>query len=184
MLDFDGSTPEPAKRLSDTDQRVPCFDSCQLIKTLMSNMCALSVFPVLFSCSVSCSVLPVMVTGYWSVHILFWQLLIDHIVNVLFHKRCGLAETRLRHPSLPFDNLPYPSHTICRRVGTYVRSVNHMTTKRKEVDHIPWVWGSVPRALRARGSPANNRRAVTSHALQKNFFPAIIHASYSPNDTL
>ena len=29
-----------------------------------------------------------------------------------------------------------------------------MTTKRKEVDHIPWVWGSVPRALRARGSPA------------------------------
>ena len=25
-----------------------------------------------------------------------------------------------------------------------------MTTKRKEVDHIPWVWGSVPRALRAR----------------------------------
>ena len=27
-------------------------------------------------------------------------------------------------------------------------------TKRKEVDHIPWVWGSVPRALRARGSPA------------------------------
>ena len=27
---------------------------------------------------------------------------------------------------------------------------------RKEVDHIPWVWGSVPRALRARGSPANN----------------------------
>ena len=29
-----------------------------------------------------------------------------------------------------------------------------MTTKRKEVDHIPWVWGSVPRALRARWSPA------------------------------
>ena len=29
-----------------------------------------------------------------------------------------------------------------------------MTTKRKEVDHNLWVWGSVPRALRARGSPA------------------------------
>ena len=41
-------------------------------------------------------------------------------------------------------------------VRTYVRSVNHVTTKRKEVDHIPWVWGSVPRALRARGSPAIN----------------------------
>ena len=31
---------------------------------------------------------------------------------------------------------------------------NHVTTKGKEVDHNLWVWGSVPRALRARGSPA------------------------------
>ena len=44
ILDLDGSTPEPAIRSSDTGQRVPCFDSCQFIKTLMSNMCALSVF--------------------------------------------------------------------------------------------------------------------------------------------
>ena len=44
ILDVDGSTPEPAIQSSDTGQRVPCFDSCQLIKTLMSNMCALSVF--------------------------------------------------------------------------------------------------------------------------------------------
>ena len=35
-------------------------------------------------------------------------------------------------------------------VDAYVPSVNHVTTKWKEVDHIPWVWG----ALRARGSPA------------------------------
>ena len=27
-----------------------------------------------------------------------------------------------------------------------------MTTKRKEADHIPWVWGSVPRALRVTGN--------------------------------
>ena len=40
ILDFDGSTPKPAIRSSDTGQQVPCFDSCQLIKTLMSNMCA------------------------------------------------------------------------------------------------------------------------------------------------
>ena len=40
---------------------------------------------------------------------------------------------------LPFDSLPYPTLTICRRV----RSVNHVTTKRKEIDHILWVWGSV-----------------------------------------
>ena len=50
--------------------------------------------------------------------------------------------------------LPYPTHTIRRRVRTYVRSVSHVTTKRKEVDHILWVWGSVPHELRARGSPA------------------------------
>ena len=85
-----------------------------------------------------------MIMGYWSVAIPFWQLSFDHIVNVLYWS-CGLAKIRLRHPSLPFDSLPYPTRTICRRVRTYVRSVNHVTTKRKEVDHIPWS---------ARGSPA------------------------------
>ena len=50
------------------------------------------------------------------------------------YKRCGLGKTRLRHPSLPFDSLPYSTRS-------YVRSVNHMTTKWKEVDPIPWVWG-------------------------------------------
>ena len=43
LLDLDGSTPEPAIRSSETGQQVPCFDSCQLVKTLMFNMCALSV---------------------------------------------------------------------------------------------------------------------------------------------
>ena len=66
------------------------------------------------------------------------------------YERCGFAKTRLRHPSLPFDSFPYPTRTICR----HVRSVNHVKTKRKEVDHILRVWGSVPSALRARGSPA------------------------------
>ena len=37
VLDLDGSTPEPAIRSSDTGQRIPCFDSCQLITTLMCN---------------------------------------------------------------------------------------------------------------------------------------------------
>ena len=60
-----------------------------------------------------------------------------HVLRVLFfvnvqQKRCGFSKTRLRHPSLPFDSLPYPTRTICRRV----RSVNHGTTKPKEVDHI------------------------------------------------
>ena len=58
------------------------------------------------------------------------------------YTRCGLAKTRLTHPSLPSDSLHYPTLTICRRVCTYVRSVNHVTTKRTEVDHILWVWGT------------------------------------------
>ena len=29
----------------------------------------------------------------------------------------------LRHPSLPFDSLPYPTRTIRRRLGTYVRTL-------------------------------------------------------------
>ena len=63
-----------------------------------------------------------MVMGYWSVAILFWQLSVDHIVNVQC-KRCGLGKKRLRHPSLLFDSLPYPSRTIRRRVRTYARSI-------------------------------------------------------------
>ena len=59
-----------------------------------------------------------MVMGYWSVAILFWQLSINRNVNVLCW-RCGLAKTPLRHPSLPFDSLPYPTRTICRRVRMY-----------------------------------------------------------------
>ena len=55
----------------------------------------------------------------------------------------------------PFHLIVFPTPPV-QSVDAYVRSVNHVTTKGKEVDHIPWVWGSVPRALRACGSPANN----------------------------
>ena len=37
IFDLDGSTLEPAVRSGDTGQRIPCFDSCQLITTLMCN---------------------------------------------------------------------------------------------------------------------------------------------------
>ena len=47
-----------------------------------------------------------------------------------------------------------PVQSVDTYVRTYVRSVSHVTTKRKDVDHTLWVWGSVQRALRARGSPA------------------------------
>ena len=67
-------------------------------------------------------------------------------------------------PSLPFDSLPYPTRTIRRRV----RSVNHVTTKGKEVDHNLWVWGSVPRA---RGSPAIIQLKINNAcAWMKRFF--------------
>ena len=36
-FDLDGSTPEPSIRSSDTSQRMPGFDSFQLITTLMSK---------------------------------------------------------------------------------------------------------------------------------------------------
>ena len=37
LLDLDEWTLEPAVRSCDTGQRIPCFDSCQLITTLMCN---------------------------------------------------------------------------------------------------------------------------------------------------
>ena len=40
ILDLDGSTPEPAIRSGDTGQPIPCFDSCQLVTTLISNQWA------------------------------------------------------------------------------------------------------------------------------------------------
>ena len=43
-LDLDGSALEPAIRSGDTGRWIPCLDSCQLITTLMYNMCAISVF--------------------------------------------------------------------------------------------------------------------------------------------
>ena len=52
----------------------------------------------------------------------------------------------------PFLLIVSPTLPV-QSVDAYARSVT-VTTRRKEVDHIPWVWGSVPRALRARGSPA------------------------------
>ena len=68
------------------------------------------------------------VMGYWSVAILFWQRSIDHIVNVQC-KRCGLAKTRLRHPSVPFDGLLYPTRTILRRVPTLGQSRDNQTKR-------------------------------------------------------
>ena len=74
-------------------------------------------FQINYVTSMSCHMSPRYGHG-----ILFWQLSIDHIVNVQ-SKRCGLGKTRLRHPSLPFDSLSYPTRTIRRRLRTYVRTL-------------------------------------------------------------
>ena len=90
-----------------------------------------------------------MVMWYWSVAILFWQLSIDHIVNVQY-KRCGFAKTRLRHPSLPFDSLPYPTLTICRRVRTLGQSRDNQTKRGRPYSMSM----GLPHARSARGSTA------------------------------
>ena len=69
-----------------------------------------------------------MVMWYWSVAILFWQLSIDHFENVQY-TRCGLAKTRLRHSSLLFVSLPYPTLTICWRVRTLGQSRDNQTKR-------------------------------------------------------
>ena len=81
-----------------------------------------------------------MVMRYWSVAILFWQLSIDHIVNVQC-KRCGLGKTLLRHPSLPFDSLPYPTRTIRRRVRTYVCTYARSITWQPKEKRLTIIYG-------------------------------------------
>ena len=75
-----------------------------------------------------------MVIGYWSVAILFWQLSIDHIDNVLY-KRWGLAKTTPETPlpSFLIVSLTPPVQSVDAYVRTYVRSVNHVTTNEKRL---------------------------------------------------
>ena len=56
-----------------------------------------------------------------------------------------------------------PVQSVHEYVRTYVRSVNHVKTKRKDVDRILSVWGSLPRALCVHGSPT-----IRSFNWQKN----------------
>ena len=99
-----------------------------------------------------------MAMWYWSVAILFWQLSIDHIVNGQC-KRCRFAKTLLRHPSLPFDSLPYPTRTICRRVRTYARSVTWQPKENRLT--IFYEYGALSHARFAReGAPLLKRKKL------------------------
>ena len=65
---------------------------------------------------------------YWSVAILFWLMSIDHIVNVQY-KRCSFAKIRLRHPSRPFDSLPYPPPV--QSVDAFARSITWQPNEKR-----------------------------------------------------
>ena len=87
------------------------------------------------------------VMWYWLVAILFWQLSIDHFVNDQY-TRCGLAKTLLRHPSIPFDSLPYPTLTICRRVRAYARSITWQPNEKRLT--IFYEYGALKRSWQPR----------------------------------
>ena len=98
-----------------------------------------------------------MVMWYWSVAILFWQLSSDHVVNVQYKRcTCGFARTRVRHPSAPFDSLPYPTRIICIRVKyvrTYARSITWQPNEKRL--SIFYEYGALSHARFAlRGSPS------------------------------
>ena len=70
-------------------------------------------------------------------------------------KRCGLGNTRLRHPSLPFDSLPYSTRTIRRRVRTYARSIMWQPNEKRLT--IIYEYGALSHARFARvGAPLWN----------------------------
>ena len=46
-----------------------------------------------------------------------------------------------------------PVQSVDAYVRTHVRSVNHVTTKRKQVDYILWVWDSVAASFARVGAP-------------------------------
>ena len=66
-----------------------------------------------------------MVMWYWFVAILFWQLSIDHIVNV---------QGKHAWDTPPFLLIVSPTLPV-QSVDEYIRSVNHVTTKQKDLDH-------------------------------------------------
>ena len=157
ILDFDdGSIHEPAIRSSDTGQRIPCFDSCKLLTTLMSNMCAVCALSV--SCALKLARKYEIEHCSRSSKTINWSadsFQIDHVTSMSWHMspRYGHVipvsgypvltavnwpfwECPIYKMSLPFDSLPIPP---LQSVDAYVRSVNHVTTKRKELDHILWV---------------------------------------------
>ena len=70
-------------------------------------------------------------------------------------KRCGLGKTRLRHPFLPFESLPYPTRTIRRRARTYARSITWQPNEKRLT--IFYEYGALKRAREPRYSSPQER---------------------------
>ena len=121
ILDLDGWTPEPTIRSSDTGQRISCFDSRQLITTLMCNMCTISVFLCSQTCqkvrlTIGMSVVRtdgrsfVRCTVTWLPNFLGW-------VDLLTH---GAPLARASHPRAPLFNLQSAAYSSLPQHGTFV----------------------------------------------------------------
>ena len=88
-----------------------------------------------------------MVMWYWSVAILFWQLSIDHIVNVQY-KRCGFARHAWDTP--PFLLIVSPTPPV-QSVNAYVRIYERtLGQSRDNQTKRGWVWGSGPAIIETR----------------------------------
>ena len=87
-----------------------------------------------------------------SVAILFWQLSIDHILNVKY-KRCGFAKTHLRYPSLLLILSPTPPvQSVDAYVRTYARSITWQPNEKMLA--IFYKYGALSQASFARlGAP-------------------------------
>ena len=98
-LELSGSIPEPSIRSGDAGQQRHYFDSCQLIKTLMSNMCALSVFLCSQTSKRSSK------TVNWSAD----SFQINHVTSMSWHMTPRYSHRILvsGHPVLTAVNWPY-----------------------------------------------------------------------------
>ena len=106
-LDLDGSTPEPAIQSSDTGQRIPCFDCCQLLQ----HWCPICVS--IFLCS-DPKLARKYETEHWSrsSKIINWSadsFQINHVTSMSWHMspRYGHWSLVSGYPVLTAINWPY-----------------------------------------------------------------------------
>ena len=123
-----------------------------------------------------------MVMGYWSVAILFWQLSIDHIVNVLKSYIKDVDLPRHAWDTPPFLLIVFPTPPVQSvdayvrmYVRTYVRSITWQPNEKRLT--IFYEYG----ARRARGSPANALLLYKSTSLNAHQIGLIISIKHILN---